>query len=98
MNTADESKSKNCNICKQFPLTLKSVPDQGISCMRCATAMCEQCYNLSVKLYGYVGDKNLIFEQPKEESKTCMEWPYNEYYPENYGCFKTSNCWCRFEK
>lgn len=86
----EETTSPKCDICKSGSSTPHSVPEQGISCVRCGIAMCDICYHLSIKLYGFVGDKNLVLPIPKEASKTCLEWPFNEYVPENYGSFKLS--------
>ncbi len=85
-----EKKVDVCDICKVGILTLRSVPEQGISCARCGIAICDICYDLSVKLYGFVGDKNLVLVKPLVIPESCMNWPYNEYYPEDYGVFLTT--------
>ncbi len=77
-----------CDICMEGELTNKSVPSaDGISCIRCEIAMCDECYDLSVKLYGFLGDKNLVL--PKS-LKRIYVWPYNEYFPEDRNGFKTT--------
>lgn len=79
-----------CDICSKGDQTDHSVPDQGLSCMRCGIAMCDECYNLSVRLYGFVGDKNMILGKPSEVSTTFNDWPFDEYFPEDFGGYKLS--------
>jgi hypothetical protein len=82
-----------CDICNEGKLTARSVPEQGISCMSCGIAMCDDCYDLSVRLYGFIGDKNLVLEKPSEPSTSFNDWPYNEYFPKDFGGFKmTRGC------
>jgi hypothetical protein len=75
---------KKCEICMGKAVT------QELSCRNCARTQCDSCYTLSVKLYGFVGDKNLVLPKPEKYSPTCEEWPYDEYYPEDAEGFKST--------
>ena len=59
---------------------------QGISCARCGVVLCDNCFLISKAIHGTLGDKNDTFPQ-KIGTASCMSWPFDEYYPENYGLF-----------
>ena len=88
--TSAPVKEAVCDVCAKGALTDHSVPEQGLSCIRCGVAMCDDCYHLSIRLYGFIGDKNVILGKPAEVSTTFNDWPYDEYFPEDFGGYQLS--------
>lgn len=76
-----------CISCQSEHVIMLGNINDPISCFLCASALCRICYVKSIKLFGYIGDKNFFFTHRIPINSVCMTWPY---YPTNYGSYRMS--------